>query len=518
MGVSGVQPVAISESEFHKLIRKRAQSLLGLVSFVSTCQSSEQIFIRPLLGELLSQSLQLEELLDAYDARNNCRWCSFRSMVAAVKLFSDVTYELLHIRHALPAYRLLPIENDFVQATGQTLQFTGSILRRASEHLLCLAGQLGLSVPAENLREKSYSEQLPLGRLARDCQAERAETVSEMVTLLATAFLNLAADSKDVRAASRAHPDEYAVLLQGAVREESLRSLELRFHNLQSQYDTHVAGTQAEKEDGDLLVLRGHISVVFHLLKTATMFAHYYERHGSKTPCGLAALQKPLVEASELVRTVMNYCITFMNAYMTCAEQLCREMLHHYSEIGQVELEIPRYRGFHVRPSTLIAKLVLHYGSAMKMMLGDESYDATMPLELFRANEKINAEKRRWLAGEIVRLKLVPENTNSDDFEGLARGVVLALAEKGKLIMYEQPLLFPDDPAARNGTVLDRAVAEVARLLALGKIDIESDIRVTFKGDKRVLADIGLLAEVGYGEDKFGNNIALPEKLKYLRR
>ena len=84
--------------------------------------------------------------------------------------------------------------------------------------------------------------------------------------------------------------------------------------------------------------------------------------------------------------------------------------------------------------------------------------------------------------------------------------------------MYEQPLMFPEDPAARTGTVLDRAVAEVARLLALGKIDIESDIRVTFRGDKRVLADIGLLAEVGYGEDKFGNNIPLPEKLKYLRR
>ena len=39
-----------------------------------------------------------------------------------------------------------------------------------------------------------------------------------------------------------------------------------------------------------------------------------------------------------------------------------------------------------------------------------------------------------------------------------------------------------------------------------------------FVGDKRVLADIRLLAECGYGEDKFGNNIALPEKLAYLRR
>ena len=207
MGVTGVQPATISESEFQKVISKRAQSLLGLASFVSTCQSREQIFIRPLLGDLHSQSMQLEELLDAYDARNNCRWCSFRSMIAAVKLFSDVTYELLHIRHALPAYRLLPIENDFAQATGQTLEFTGGVLCRASEHLLRLSDQLDLLVPPGNRREKSYTEQLPQGRLVRNCQAKRTETVSEMVTLLATAFLNLAADSKDVRAASKAQPE-----------------------------------------------------------------------------------------------------------------------------------------------------------------------------------------------------------------------------------------------------------------------------------------------------------------------
>jgi len=33
-----------------------------------------------------------------------------------------------------------------------------------------------------------------------------------------------------------------------------------------------------------------------------------------------------------------------------------------------------------------------------------------------------------------------------------------------------------------------------------------------------VLADIKLLAESGYGEDKLGNNIPLPEKLAYLRQ
>jgi len=40
---------------------------------------------------------------------------------------------------------------------------------------------------------------------------------------------------------------------------------------------------------------------------------------------------------------------------------------------------------------------------------------------------------------------------------------------------------------------------------------------VRCKGDKRVLDDIRLLAENGYGEDDSGNNIDLAPELGYLR-
>ena len=512
-----MQPVTISDADFHDLICDRAQHLLGLIRFVSERESREQILIRPLLGELLSQSMQLEELLDSYDARNNCRWCSFRSLVATIKLFSNVSYELLHIKHAVPAYRLLHIEEDFVLATEQVLEFTSRVLKNTSEHMLMMSEYLNLKIPTTTLREQSYCEKLPPGRLPRNCHSHKKEVVSEMIALLATAFLNLAAGSKEVRRAARATPEEYPEFLKAGVREEKLRGLELRFHNLQSQYDTYVSGTHAEKEDKELLVLRGHISVVFHLLKTATMFLHYYERHSSRKRCVLATLQDPLVKTDELLNAIMKYSLNFVNMFITCAEKLCRGMLKRYSEVGSISLMIPKYRGFHVRPSTLISKLVLHYGCEMTMQLGSETYDAQMPLELFRANEKINAEKRRWLASEIVRLKLVPEDSG-EAFNKVAECAVLALAERGKLMIYQQPLQLPQEPAAKAGTMLDRVVAEVTRLLALGKVDIESDIQVVFTGDTRVLEDLRLLADAGYGEDKNGNNVPLPEPLQYLRR
>jgi len=511
-----MDPLTISNKDFHKLIAGRSQTLLGLASYLRRCESVSKVLTRPFVGEFLSQSMLIEELLDTYDARNNCQWCTFRSLTAAIKLFSDVSYELLHIQHSLPAYRLLPIEHDFVEATEQSLKFTGEVLFRAASQMLTTAEQLDLTIPPQSSR--AYSEELPRGRLPHDCGARRTETVSETVTLLATAFLNLAADSQRVRAAGKAKPEEYASYASSSVTEESLRSLELRFHNLQSLYDTFVSGTEVEDMDTDLPVLRGHISIVFHLLRLGTLFAHYYERHINKPLCALAALREPVIRADALLSQLMDYCIVHISLYIGCAERLCQEMLRRYAEIGRVEVPVPKYRGFHVRPSTLISKLVLHYGSDVRMELDDEVYDAGSPLDLFRANEKINAEKRRWLAGEIAGIKSVRQGSNAGEISTTVWNVVLALAEEGKLILYEQPLQLPEDPGQEEGTLLQRVSDRMGQLLALGKIDIHIDLTTVFVGDKRVLADIKLLAESGYGEDQFGNNTPLPEELGYLRR
>jgi hypothetical protein len=476
--------------------------------------------VRPLMGALLSESTQLEEFLDACGAGRNCQWCAFRSLTAAVKHFSDLSYELLHILYALPGYRLLPIEpDDLVKATNETLEFTVGVLKGVANQLLAKADDLNLVVPSRSSREQAYCEELLVGQFPRDCVTRRVETVSESATRLTTAFLNLAVESKYVRAASRAKPTEYASYAANSLSEEKLRSLELQFHNLQSLYDTFVSGTEAEQLDNDLPVLRGHISVVFHLLRTATLFAHHYERHVKKYQCDVKSRQGPVVKAELLLDVLMKYSVTHINLYIGSAEHLCHEMVKRYAEVGEIVVPVPPYRGFHVRPSTLVSKIALHYGSELQMELDDEVYDASSPMELFRANEKINADKRRWLNAEIVRLQLVQEGWGQKkDASVVVPDLVLALAGRGKLILYEQPLQLPKEPARKGGTLLQKVIDEMIRLLAMGQIDVRAELRARFVGDRRVLDDIELLAESGYGEDKFGNNVPLPEELAYLRR
>lgn len=507
----------VSEEDFNGLIASRANFLLNVARHLANHSMPKAILTRPFLGELLSQSTHTEELLDAYGASNNKRWCKFRSLVAAIKLYSDVCYELLHIESVLPQYRLLPLEHDFGNATEQTLSFTGKVLIKACSRLVQHAELLNIPITDKVINDDAYFEILPSGRLEQDNALREIDDIGKIVTLLATAFLNMAANRRMLSISNCQRPMDYKTYLNSPISEDNLRTLQLEFHNLQSLYDTYVSRSNTEHIDPSLPILRGHISVVLHLLRVATSFAHYYERHMSvhEQPCPVhnSALVKPVT----LLAFLLDYTVSYVKQYTVCAQKICQDMLHKYAEIGSLEVPVPRYRGFHVRPSTLVSMIAIHYGSDVKMEFDNQWYDASSPLELFRVNEYINARKRKWLISEILRLDLENKFCKCGNIRDAVYNIIMQLSENGDLVIYEQALEI-DDCKQTDATLLEQAKEEIAKMLAVGKIDIVTDITVRFKGDKRVLQDIELLAKNGYGEDNFGNNISLPAELQYLRR
>ncbi|HRD64652.1 MAG TPA: hypothetical protein PKY50_00690 [Candidatus Competibacter sp.] len=508
----------IDNSDFVALIARRAYKLLWIARSLSVRHPNPTLLTRPLVADLLSQSIQLEELLDAYGARKNCQWGQFRSLVATMKLFADVTYELLHIEYFLPCYRLLPIERDFAAATVQSLELTHEVLVKTANRILAQASRLNLPVPVDERRAQNYVEHLPPGRLLQDRPMRKIKSASETVTYLATAYLNLAAKSELLTIAEKVEPKDYASCFPNPISEDRLRGLKVHFHCLQSLYDTHVSETEVEYLDTDLPTLRGHISIVFHLLEIATYLVHYYERHLNVHTGDSTLRRKPIIAPKTLLSMLMDYSIAYAGLYLTYGQRLCYTMLKHYAETGRIEAPVPSYRGFHVRPTTLVARIVQHYGSDIKMELDGQIYDAGSPMDIFRANEKINAQKRRWLVSEIGRFSLPKGDQGDGQIRATVLDLVLKLAEQGKLIIYQQPLQLSAEFGG-EGILLEKVTQEIAKLQATGQIDINAEaLAITFIGDKRVLRDLELLAQSGYGEDHFGNNIALPKELAYLRR
>ena len=502
----------INEEAFLSLFRSRTKELLCLARYIERCGEDRACFSRPLLGDLLSEATKIEELLDAYGVRNNLRWYALRQVVATIKLFSNVAYILLHIRQFMPGYHLLPIDKDFAGATDETFHFTCNIIACMIKRLIKESNTLKIPFPKSNLCKEDFNEELPPGHLPADRISRGVDSPEETVVYLATAFLNLAEESKFLHIFQQKQKEDYAGCIPDPISEEKLRNLEQKFHNLQSLYDTYISDSNVESLDQNLPVLRGHITVIFHLLETATDLVHYCERH--------VLTHSPLIDYTPLLEVLITYSLAFTSKYIIETRSLCCSMLKQYAKKGSIVVGVPRYRGFHVRPSTLIARIVNHYGSRVHMRLEGETYDASITLDLFRANEKLNAQKRRFLAEEVAQMLSAEHSEKrlkTDTIDAINR-IIHTLYKENKLVIYERNYLLKDLKPLEEETIHQCAIRTMTQLLDMGKIDIEIDIDVIFSGDVRVLADIKLLAGHGYGEDNFGNNMTLPAELAYLRK
>jgi hypothetical protein len=512
-----VQP--LTPESFLKMLECKAADLVLLCQHIIGLQSIEEVLQRPLLGRLFIESSKIEEVLDAYGSKNNNHWCHFRTLVAAAKTFSNSTYILLHIRHAAPRYRLLPIEGDFFGDTNRRTVSLGDMIVSIVRAFVDECGKTGLAVDGE-FRQASPLFEIPLaGVLPADRQLQHIASPAKVVVHLATSFLSESGQSLLQDISGKLTRYRYAECVSNMFSEKSLRVAEREFNNLQSMYDTYISDTDAESQDEGLPVIRGHVSIIFHLLEVATLISHHYERHIAGYGSAKTG-QQPLVDPIGLLEILIEYALAYAGKFMKSAQHLCRSMIKRYAEPSRIEVPVPVFRGFHVRPSTLVAKMVLHYGSEVYLETADGSrYDASSPLELFRVNEKINAEKRRMLAHHMATLpEMLQPAEDKAAMQELMRRVFFRLLQKREIVIYEGYLPF-DDLIPQDGEALAEFLKRaLAYFLAHALIDIRIDMKVSFIGDKRVLDDLLILAEHGYGEDRYGNDTMLPAALGYLKR
>lgn len=511
----------IDEEAFRSFMSARLSRLLQTVELCpspSRDGSALNGWNRLLLGEVLASAAQLEECLDSYGAQRNDAWFVLREYMAGANLFSSAAYKLLHLRQSYDRYALCSATETFRSATDEAAAYTcgklACILRNIREYAL---GTLGIPAPPPLRNSEAFTEESPVGLLPATRPVRHVDSAVEAAVQVATSFLQRSVPGDVLHLSDVEEGAKLVDCVPDPINEEVLSSLETTFHNMQRHYDTHIADTDTEHVDTDLPPLRGHVSVVFHLLETAVLFLHFYERHLARAKTELPKAFNCPVDSEQLLDVAFSYSIYYARTHLEAARNICRGILKRYAEITEVDLPVPRYRGFHVRPSTLIARIVRHYGSEVSMTLFSETYDGAKPLELFRANEQINAVKRRKISerADGVTLKKL---SDIEDVKNEVRRVVLELAEADELIIYEHPLPIEELETYEDELLSQYVHDQTALLMARGAIDVEADIQATFRGDKRVLADIRELAENGYGEDRFGNNVPLPNALSYLHR
>jgi hypothetical protein len=507
-------------ADFLKTVTTYTAPVLRLCHFAYKQKRNPDFPCRDYLGHLHRDASTLQELIDLHGAQTSKMWFPFRESIAAAKNFAAVTYDVLHIRQAIHRYQLLDAQDGFAEKTDEVLSALREVIFSVAGTIIDQTTVCGVHPEHVNTDfEPCIAAPLDF-HLATDREVRHVGRIGEQVVYLATQFLNLSEDSDVQRVVAEREADEYAECIPHPISEERMRMVEARFHNLQSLYDTYIFESDLEQQNEQLRYLRGHISIIYHLLSIGTDLVHYYIRHMSSLRRETYRDMRFPIEPERLRDQVFEYPLRYAREYMESAVQLCRTMIQAYSEQAEINVPIPNYRGFHVRPSTLVARIVLHYGSKVTMHMDDQEYDASAPMDLFRANEAINRIKRRRIAEMLSKLPEL-QRPIPDDYDEMIRELQLVfvqLMNAGQIIMYDTDLSFDEFEVDAETTMADLVARAVRHFMSIAKVDVQSDITVRFVGDSRALKDLRILAENGYGEDRMGNNIVLPEELSYLSR
>ncbi|PID57214.1 hypothetical protein CSB45_08270 [candidate division KSB3 bacterium] len=514
---------SVTRSDFLYGMSIQMRDLLKVIPFMRGEGRDRRNYSKRFYEYVSSQAELAEILLDSCGAKENRAWFFLREIVAAIRSISKAAYVLRYLELRISTYDILDEDiSEFEASTVDVRKMFDGMLQKAFFYFANEAEALAIEIPQIGVTSKEFPFFYTPGHLNTDMWVENSNSENEAIVKIASSYLEIADEYTSLGYSRIFSPEELIRLVPEHVNEERLRSFEADVHNLQSVYDTYIGYSRMEANDPRLGQLRGCLSIALHLLEIATVLVHFHERHerSSRHVVMYQRLQE-ITGTCQILDAMGNYALFYCTRFLQKGKELGEEAVMDYAQITSKRIPVPIYRGFHVRPSTYIAKIARHYGTDVQMHLGDEVYDAACVFDLFRANEKINMEKRRTIAKHLAEdqqispteVDMLPQTVERKIKELIAR----------KLIAGHQAI-DPDDlriPNLDKSTLSAEEVRGVTnevitRLLALGKIDIIMPLQVTFIGDRRPLADIEVLARHGYGEDECGNNIRLPEQISYL--
>lgn len=514
----------ISEEDFLELFQKQTSDILKICTYLKEKGDKDYLYTKRFYGNITTQSRLLEDFLDDYGAKNNITWIYFRELIATTRYMGFSAYMLKHIQNRYAFYELIDEEKEkFSKQTTMMRDFFNDAIKSVFRSIADEALRLGLEFSEEKLRENDYLDVASNKMLPHNVDEDFSSREEENVVKIASDYLNILKDYEDLRFDLEYSFEKIERLIPEHISEEKLRGFELSIHNLQSVYDTYIKNTKIEAENITLNSMRGCISVALHLAEIATALTHFYERHESEIRHeGVREKIERIIDKNKILDCIVNYCLFHCYSYLEKGADLAKGFLKHYVVVESIEVSIPSYMGFHVRPATLLMKIVKHYGSDVKMQIDDETYDAGSALDIFRANEKISAKKRQLIKKEIKPCE-EKGKISCKEVKPIILGEFNRLIKEGKISTYDDLTLDDltctvEEDSIRPEEVKPLVAEEIKRIKAAGKIDIKLDIKATFTGDQRVLKDIEVLARSNYGEDDKGNNIELPSEIEYLRK
>ncbi len=397
-----------TENPFAEKVRLFSQDYLKCCSYISDIDRSEDVFTQKLFSTLVSTSMLLEDFLDFHGAKNNKNWYFYRELTATVRHLSLAANFQKHISNRLVFYDLVDI-GDFPREGESTLEFLTSALMKMAPIILKEARRLKIRIPETLFSAADFPSMVTSEMLDYDIDDKDKDQQKKNIVKISSEFLNIAKSFDQLKFYEPYSHKEILAIVPDKVNEVEIRRYEMLVHNLQSSFDTYVIHGGFRFGNRELKRLRGHFSVVFHLLQMVGRLLHFYERHlhaagykntYKKVQVSLSNLGNPKI----LLDRTINYGLFYACHFLTIGIELAQQILNENIERSTIKVGVPVKLGFHGRPCLLVAKIVQNYGGQVELCVGSDRFDASSVLDL------------QWAGGKIQK-----ENLTEVIFEGDAR-------------------------------------------------------------------------------------------------
>lgn len=377
----------VSIEDFRASFAIQSQELARLAN--GLMESSAECWTQRQLVQLYRSATEVESALDDHGARRNRVFFRPREVVAIIRWLTAGLSSLVHLSGRLPSYE--PADQEWSESVLAP-QVRGAALRLAEVLSGALQGMrrewltADLEWPSESLRVGSLGPLAGLIQLPND-RMESEETGVESSgsegPRLASRFLRLTQSWASAAGNAIEDLDELRSFMTNYCTEEIARRYEARVHNIQSSYDTLIAGTAEEDTSPELRKLRGTASQVLHLLEMVTSLTHLYETHDIYERAGESrALFDELVPEEALLRTVVNDGVVAAYACLKRAEPIAESILKELSVCSELGLELPADLMMHARPLSLIVGIVQKHGTPVELEIAGQKCTAASMMSM----------------------------------------------------------------------------------------------------------------------------------------
>jgi phosphotransferase system HPr-like phosphotransfer protein len=373
---------------------------LKCLLFINNLESDDYLFTKKLYSKLITTSHILEDFLDFHGAKKNKEWVFYRELSASVRHLSLACYSQRHLLNRFKFYRIDNGHQDLFKLEAiDTLRIIQDSLKIVVPVILAEARRLDIIIP-ETGYDLGYfpgiTSSQQLDHNIDDLNAK--DNQKENLTRIASEFLEVIKDFEQFSFYERYDLKKINQLVPAKINEVIIRSYEMRIHNIQSSFDSYVVNSGAASENVILDELRSHFSIVFHILQVMGRLLHFYERHlydvGFKDVYkNVSVALSELIDRDLLLDRAVNFCLYYAAKFLSSGKEVAFRIINENMETSTVQVGIPKDRGFHSRPSLLVAKIVQHYGGEVKLQVGEDSFDASSVLDIQWAGGKIKKEE-----------------------------------------------------------------------------------------------------------------------------